>query len=37
MFKLGATDMKLGSRNLELDPMFPYLYIPVADFDVFAK
>jgi len=36
-FKLGANDLALGHRFLELDPMFPFLYIPDADFQVFAK
>ena len=37
-FNLGTVDLKLeGSRFIELDPMFPYLYVPSADFDAFAK
>jgi hypothetical protein len=31
-FFLGATDLNLGHRFIELDPMFPYMYIPDADF-----
>lgn len=36
-FKLGAVDLLLGDRFVQMDPMYPYLYIPDADFQVFAK
>lgn len=34
---LGATEIISELRYVELDPMYPYLYIPDADFEVFAK
>ena len=34
---LGTVDLGLAHRYIELDPMFPFLYIPDADFKVFAK
>ena len=35
-FKLGDTDLGLGHRYIELNPMYPYLYLPDEDFKAFA-
>jgi hypothetical protein len=35
-FFLGDVDLGIGHRYVELDPMFPYMYIPDADFKIFA-